>query len=157
MVVFLLRFIYIFLLQAFFLCGWMPTTSPDNQGCLCQIIPSWSKKNKLDCVDPVLFLGGRQRHYPWLTPLSKRQSQWPRSLRLDSPHCDKNTPSARRRRKSHHNEVSLSETAAMAVWLGWADSWALREGCILTGHYLHNVHTHHTIPQNTHQQPYVLH
>lgn len=71
-----------------------------------------AEKKKMDCADPVLFLGGRLQYYPGLTPLAKRQSQWP-SLWQKHSIC-------KERRKSHHNDVWLfCLTLAAGPWDPW--------------------------------------
>lgn len=71
-----------------------------------------AEKKKMDCADPVLFLGGRLQYYPGLTPLAKRQSQWP-SLWQKHSIC-------KERRKSHHNDVWLfCLTPAAGPWDPW--------------------------------------
>lgn len=69
-------------------------------------------KKKMDCADPVLFLGGRLQYYPGLTPVAKRQSLWP-SLWQKHSIC-------KERRKSHHNDVWLfCLTLAAGPWNPW--------------------------------------
>lgn len=71
-----------------------------------------AEKKKMDCADPVLFLGGRLQYYPGLTPVAKRQSQWP-SLWQKHSIC-------KERRKSHHNDVWLfCLTLAAGPWDPW--------------------------------------
>lgn len=71
-----------------------------------------AEKKKMDCADPVLFLWGRLQYYPGLTPLAKRQSQWPLLWQKHSI--------CKERRKSHHNDVWLfCLTRAAGPWDPW--------------------------------------
>lgn len=84
----------------------------DDQGLSLWNYSILPEKKKMDCADPVLFLWGRLRYYPGLTPLAKRQSQWP-SLWQKHSIC-------KERRKSHHNDVWLfCLTRAAGPWVPW--------------------------------------